>query len=123
MEKIRITSQSQPLEYTCLDDRQLVLDSVMHSVIKERAYSKVYIPNIIRNTNYKNVDLTFTNTDSHFSILASTNEDHSDVVKLNREHMNGNVRTRQNIWNSHVLRNGANNQRWFDKLQDYRNGV
>ncbi|CAI6084701.1 hypothetical protein PAECIP112173_04376 [Paenibacillus sp. JJ-100] len=116
MEKIRITSQSQPLEYTCLDDRQLVLDSVMHSVITERAYSKVYIPNISLNT-------TFTNADSHFSILASTNEDHSDVVKLNREHMNGNVRTRQNIWNSHVFRNGANKQRWFDKLQDYRNGV
>ncbi len=29
----------------------------------------------------------------------------------------------QNIWSSHVLRYGAHNQRWFDKLQDYRNGV
>ncbi|MGQ8875072.1 hypothetical protein [Paenibacillus sp. TSA_86.1] len=39
-------------------------------------------------------------------------------------HHNKKVRNiHQNIWNSHVLRNGAHEQRWFDKLQDYRNGV
>ncbi|MCP1423025.1 hypothetical protein J3D43_001541 [Paenibacillus xylanexedens] len=33
------------------------------------------------------------------------------------------VKSQQNIWTSRVLRNGARNQPWFDKLQDYRNQV
>ncbi|MDQ0660357.1 hypothetical protein [Paenibacillus sp. W2I17] len=33
------------------------------------------------------------------------------------------MKSQQNIWTSHVLRNGARNQPWFDKLQDYRNQV
>ncbi|WP_340018520.1 hypothetical protein [Paenibacillus sp. FSL H3-0457] len=33
------------------------------------------------------------------------------------------VKSQQNIWASRVLRNGARNQPWFDKLQDYRNQV
>ncbi|MFX3648174.1 MAG: hypothetical protein ACE3K2_21810 [Paenibacillus sp.] len=33
------------------------------------------------------------------------------------------MKSQQNIWTSRVLRNGARNQPWFDKLQDYRNQV
>ncbi|WP_186333798.1 hypothetical protein MKX75_24595 [Paenibacillus sp. FSL R5-0341] len=33
------------------------------------------------------------------------------------------MKSQQNIWTSRVLRNGARNQPWFDKLQDYRNEV
>lgn len=33
------------------------------------------------------------------------------------------MKSQQNIWTSRVLRNGARNQRWFDKLQDYRKQV
>lgn len=33
------------------------------------------------------------------------------------------IKSQQNIWTSRVLRNGARNQPWFDKLQDYRNQV
>ncbi len=33
------------------------------------------------------------------------------------------IKPQQNIWTSRVLRNGACNQPWFDKLQDYRNQV
>ncbi|MGC5776136.1 hypothetical protein J4O75_27855 [Paenibacillus pabuli] len=29
----------------------------------------------------------------------------------------------QNIWRSRIFSSGAHNQRWFDKLQDYRNEV
>lgn len=35
----------------------------------------------------------------------------------------GVMKSQQNIWTSRVLRNGARNQPWFDKLQDYRNEV
>ncbi|WP_017692294.1 hypothetical protein [Paenibacillus sp. PAMC 26794] len=33
------------------------------------------------------------------------------------------MKSQQNIWTSRVLRSGARNQPWFDKLQDYRNQV
>jgi len=33
------------------------------------------------------------------------------------------TKSQQNIWTSRVFRNGARNQPWFDKLQDYRNQV
>ncbi|MGV2964035.1 hypothetical protein [Paenibacillus sp. AGC30] len=33
------------------------------------------------------------------------------------------IKSQQNIWTSRVLKNGARNQPWFDKLQDYRNQV
>ncbi|MGO4734050.1 hypothetical protein [Paenibacillus sp. 2KB_22] len=33
------------------------------------------------------------------------------------------MKSQQNIWTSRVLKNGAHNQPWFDKLQDYRNQV
>ncbi|KAA8756664.1 hypothetical protein FE296_03410 [Paenibacillus sp. UASWS1643] len=36
---------------------------------------------------------------------------------------NERMKSQQNIWTSCVLRNGASNQPWFDKLQDYRNQV
>ncbi|MCM3175456.1 MULTISPECIES: hypothetical protein [unclassified Paenibacillus] len=36
---------------------------------------------------------------------------------------NEELKSEQNIWISHVLRNKAHNQPWFDKLQDYRNPV
>ena len=36
---------------------------------------------------------------------------------------NEGMKSQQNIWTSRVLRNGACNQPWFDKLQDYRNQV
>ncbi|OMF63667.1 hypothetical protein BK141_16040 [Paenibacillus sp. FSL R5-0765] len=33
------------------------------------------------------------------------------------------MKSQQNVWTSRVLRNGARNQPWFDKLQNYRNQV
>ncbi|MFC9712010.1 hypothetical protein JNUCC31_09640 [Paenibacillus sp. JNUCC31] len=41
---------------------------------------------------------------------------------MNKE-MNQIKDQQQNIWRSRLFRSGARNQRWFDKLQDYRNEV
>ncbi|MBB6021111.1 hypothetical protein HNR77_002192 [Paenibacillus sp. JGP012] len=126
MEKLNVLQPQQVPEYTCLDDRRLVLNSVMHSIIKETASQKVYIPNGSLTNSYNNKQ-------SHLhAVHAETRNFRRDTKDL-RSGINQKlietdpetkgIKFQQNIWHSHVLQHGSRNQRWFDKLQDYRNGV
>ncbi|PZT57656.1 hypothetical protein DN757_01070 [Paenibacillus silvae] len=113
MRKINVLQPQQLPEYTCLDDRRLVLNTVMQSIIKETASQKVYIPNDSLTNSYNNKQ------SSLYAVQAETSNCRCDT----REMRSKNIKLQQNIWHSHVLQRGARNQRWFDKLQDYRNGV
>ncbi|WP_342552776.1 hypothetical protein [Paenibacillus sp. FSL R7-0652] len=120
MEKINTFQPKQLPEYTCLDDRRIELHSVIRSMIKETAYQKDYI----WNTSPIHIcSPDSAHTDSSGSVLQNKNADHLELVDLKTDMANRARRLRQNVWNSRVLKNGARNQRWFDKLQDYRNGV
>ncbi|PYE45781.1 hypothetical protein DFQ00_11617 [Paenibacillus barcinonensis] len=102
MKKINVLQLKQVTEYTCLDDRGPVASSVVHSMIRESVSQNIYIPNDGLTTSYK----------------------YKQSQRLETKQMIQNTKLQpKNIWHRHVLRNGANNQRWFDKLQEYRNGV
>lgn len=119
--------QPQQPEYTCLDDRRFDLHSVMNSVIKEAIHQKAYIPNSSFNPIYRSkhphLSVVHTCTESDHSILRKAKQSRSDRGHFNLDSTKPELIFQQNIWTSRVLRNGARHQRWFDKLQDYRNGV
>ncbi|MGF6357679.1 hypothetical protein ABIE27_005642 [Paenibacillus sp. 4624] len=119
--------QPQQPEYTCLDDRRRELHSVMNSVIKEAVHQKAYIPNSSLNPIYRNKhphwSVGHPYTDSDHSILKKAKQSRSDQRHSKLDRTKPDLIFQQNIWTSRVLQKGARDQRWFDKLQDYRNGV
>lgn len=119
--------QPQQPKYTCLDDRRSELHSVMNSVIKEAVHQKVYIPNSSLDAIYRNKHPHWSAghpyTDSDHSIIRKAKQSCSNQGNSKLDRIKPDLNFRQNIWTSRVLQNGARDQRWFDKLQDYRNGV
>ncbi|MBY0203582.1 hypothetical protein [Paenibacillus cucumis (ex Kampfer et al. 2016)] len=119
--------QPQQPEYTCLDDRRLELHSVMNSVIKEAVHQKAYIPNSslspIHRNKHSHWSVGHPYTDSDHSILRKAKQGSSEQGDSKLDRTKPDLNFQQNIWTSRVLQNGARDQRWFDKLQDYRNGV
>ncbi|WP_427182303.1 hypothetical protein [Paenibacillus sp. TC-CSREp1] len=126
VEKLNVLQPQQVPEYTCLDDRRLVLNSVMHSIIKETAGQKVYIPNgsLTNSYNNKQYRLYTVHTEtSNFKCDTKSSRNAINEKLIERDHEKKGITFQQNIWHSRVLQHGSRNQRWFDKLQDYRNGV
>jgi uncharacterized protein YjbI with pentapeptide repeats len=115
----------QSPEYTYLDEQRSELNSVMYSVIKEATLHKAYIPNASFSHIYSNKQsrLNLGHADFDKAILQNNHINRSKPNHSKTDMKKQDLRQRQNIWNSRVLRNGAREQRWFDKLQEYRNGV